>query len=394
MIIDCEKKLKELVIKAMRSKAVAIDTEFVWDRTYYPKLGLVQIGYADGSVDLIDGIAIKDFSALGQLIADPNTIKIFHDAIQDLTILCRICKTFPLNVFDTQRASGFIGLGASISLAELIKEILNIHVDKSQTQSNWCARPLSAKQISYAKEDVCHGVRLMNLILKRAEILNHKKWVLEEMKIYELKENFVENTPEEMSPKVKNSGSLSIVQRKVLKSLFIWREHLARKENLPRTFILKDEYILSLSRNLPDSIKTLKERNLGKRFHQKFINSLWETIQNLSFDVTQISLINEQRFKKDDIIEAQVDLALAFLKGISLNAKIDPVIVANRNKITQFVYMASKDPGRLEELNLYRGWRKSFCGKSLFSLLNGMGSIYLDKKSLLPKYRESSESIS
>ena len=184
-LINTEEGLLSVVEKGISAGAVALDTEFVWEKTYYPILGLIQVGYPDGSVDLIDAVSMDDFSTLGQLLSDTNTVKILHDAVQDLVILTRISKALPKNIFDTQRAAGFIGLSSSISLSELLKKVLSIRIEKSETKSDWVASPLSESQIEYAKEDVCFGVDLMNAILNKADALKYKKWVLQEMQMYE-----------------------------------------------------------------------------------------------------------------------------------------------------------------------------------------------------------------
>ena len=97
-LINTEEGLIDVVKKGLSAGAVALDTEFVWEKTYYPILGLIQVGYPDGSVDLIDGVSTNDFSALGQLLSDVNTVKILHDAVQDLVILTRVSKAFPKNI--------------------------------------------------------------------------------------------------------------------------------------------------------------------------------------------------------------------------------------------------------------------------------------------------------
>ena len=212
-LINTEEGLIDVVKKGLSAGAVALDTEFVWEKTYYPILGLIQVGYPDGSVDLIDGVSINDFSALGQLLSDVNTVKILHDAVQDLVILTRVSKAFPKNIFDTQRAAGFVGLSSSISLSELLKKVLSIRIEKSETKSDWVARPLSDSQIEYAREDVCHGVDLMKAILKKADALDYKKWVLQEMLMYENEALYKEKDPMLISPKVKNSGSINFKQK-------------------------------------------------------------------------------------------------------------------------------------------------------------------------------------
>ena len=387
-LINTEEGLIDVVKKGISAGAVALDTEFVWEKTYYPILGLIQVGYPDGSVDLIDGVSINDFSSLGQLLSDVNTVKILHDAVQDLVILTRVSKAFPKNVFDTQRAAGFVGLSSSISLSELLKKVLSIRIEKSETKSDWVARPLSDSQIEYAREDVCYGVDLMKAILKKAGALDYKKWVLQEMLIYENEALYKEKDPMLISPKVKNSGSINFKQKTLLRSICIWREASARKQNLPRTFVLPDEVLMKLVKSPPKSIDALKKMNLGKRFLRKFSTSLWEAIHR-GLHEELVPLENEfSNFEKEDALEAQVDLALAFIKGLSLNTKIDAGLIANRAKVTSFVYANSQNEAILQGHPLSQTWRNEFCGQHLSKLLKGEGVIRVDAKNKIPSYAD------
>ena len=387
-LINTEEGLINVVKKGLSAGAVALDTEFVWEKTYYPILGLIQVGYPDGSVDLIDGVSINDFSALGQLLSDVNTVKILHDAVQDLVILTRVSKAFPKNIFDTQRAAGFVGLSSSISLSELLKKVLSIRIEKSETKSDWVARPLSDSQIEYAREDVCYGVDLMKAILKKADALDYKKWVLQEMLMYENEALYKEKDPMLILPKVKNSGSINFKQKTLLRSICIWREASARKQNLPRTFVLPDEVLMRLVKSPPKSIDALKKMNLGKRFLRKFSTSLWEAIHR-GLNEELAPLENEfSNFEKEDALEAQVDLALAFIKGLSLNTKIDAGLIANRAKVTSFVYANSQNEAILQEHPLSQTWRSEFCGQHLSKLLKGEGVIRVDAENKIPSYAD------
>ena len=387
-LINTEEGLSNVVEKGISAGAVALDTEFVWERTYYPILGLIQVGYPDGSVDLIDAVSIDNFSTLGKLLSDTNTTKILHDAVQDLVILTRISKAFPKNIFDTQRAAGFIGLGSSISLSDLLKKILSICIQKSETKSDWVARPLSESQIEYAKEDVCFGVDLMNAILNKADAFKCKEWVLQEMQLYENETLYKEKDTSTISPKVKNSGATNFKQKSILRAIYIWRESAARKQNLPRTFVLPDEVLMKLVKNTPKSKDALKKMNLGRRFLRKFSTSLWEAI-NQGMHEEMVPLINEySNFEKEDALEAQVDLALAFIKGLSLNTKIDSNLIANRAKVTSFVYSNSQNKAFLKNHPLSQTWRHEFCGKQLYKLLNGEGAVRVNLKNKIPSYIE------
>lgn len=385
-MIDSENALKIAVKKASEAGAVAIDTEFVWEKTYYPNLGLVQMGYPDGTADLIDTLAISDFSSLGCLLEDPKVTKILHDAVQDLVILTRITGHFPRTIFDTQRAAGFVGLSSTISLSDLLNECLSVRLNKSETQSNWLARPLSENQIRYAEEDVCYGVALMEALLKKAEHLKHVDWLLEEMEIYNEEAHYRERAPEAMSPKVKKSGALSYSQKTLLRALFVWREALARKQNLPRTFILSDESLLRLVKSPPKSSSELKQKDLGKRFLYKFSKTLWQAIESAHSNPLPALDSSNYSYDKKEALEAQVDLALAFIKGLSLASGIDPSLISNRSGITQFVYAVSENEQIVAEQKLFQGWRKAFCGEDLFHLLKGRGSIRVDANKQMPLY--------
>ena len=125
-MITTVKDLEALMARAHKTDAVAIDTEFVWKRTYYPRLGLIQVALSDEECFLIDPIALEDLSALGKLLADPDVVKIFHDAPQDLAILRAATKHDPQNIFDSRLAAGFAALGSTLSLAALIERLLEI----------------------------------------------------------------------------------------------------------------------------------------------------------------------------------------------------------------------------------------------------------------------------
>ena len=146
-MIQTTSELTAFVKRAREMDAVALDTEFVWERTYYPQLGLIQIALSDEDCELIDPTAIDDLSPLGDLLSDRKVVKILHDAPQDLAILLQATGTPAQNVFDTRHAAGFADLPATLSLSNLIKELLDIDLPKTETRTNWLQRPLKQEQI-------------------------------------------------------------------------------------------------------------------------------------------------------------------------------------------------------------------------------------------------------
>ena len=182
-LIQDEAALKLLVQKARQTDAVALDTEFVWERTYYPQLGLIQIALSNEECYLIDPIAIKDLSSLGKLLSDRSVIKILHDAPQDLTILQKATGAVPQNIFDTRLAAGFSDFPATLSLANLIKELLDIDLAKTETRTNWIKRPLTEDQVDYALDDVRYLRAVRVLLLTRIIGPKIKSWLQEELNL-------------------------------------------------------------------------------------------------------------------------------------------------------------------------------------------------------------------
>ncbi|MFP4167097.1 MAG: ribonuclease D [Opitutales bacterium] len=385
-MITTTKDLADAVKRARAGEAVGIDTEFVWERTYYPTLGVVQIGYPDGHCELVDAAAIADWSPFAALMEDPDTVKILHDAVQDLVILRRTCGALPKRIFDTQRAAGFIGLASTISLQELLKTLLKVRLTKSETRSDWLARPLTEEQIHYAEEDVRYATRLRDKILGRAEELGRRAWIEEEMESYEAEELYLESEPDMEMPRVRGSGTMTRGQRGIMRALGAWRERMARKRNLPRQFILSDAALVTLSKSPPPTFEALRPmKGMSERVLQRHRKPIWDAIKRgRENDLPDLPIPNANMPSPDEGHEARVDLALAFVKGTSLKAEVDPALVANRAEITALVLEAGQ--AGPERHRLLRGWRGALCGAALLALLRGEGSISVDSRTGFPVF--------
>jgi ribonuclease D len=387
-MIKTTEALAEAVRDAQAAGAVGIDTEFIWDRTYYATLGLVQIGYPDGRCVLVDAPEIEDWSPFAELMSDESVVKILHDAQQDLSILFRACGGYPKNIFDTQRCSGFVGLSSTISLSELLKTLQKVRLDKSETRSNWLARPLTDAQLEYAEDDVRYSTRLMDKIMERAEQLGRKEWILNEMKMYEVESLYGESDPDYEMPRVRGSGSLTNQQRNMMRALGAWRELKARTRNLPRNFILSDDAIVSLIKHPPksaDDIRVMK--GLSERALERNRKHIWAAIERgVAGDLPEMPNGRHNGPAPDDGYEARVDLALAFIKGSCLAAKIDPPLMGNRAEVTALVLEATD--ADLERHRILRGWRGDFCGQHLLSILQGNGSITINTETWLPEFKD------
>ena len=321
-----------------------------------------------------------------ELLEDEKTVKVLHDAQQDLMIMKRVCGAFPKNIFDTQRAAGFVGLSSTISLIGLLKDLLEIRLSKSETRSDWLARPLSNRQVNYAEEDVRYSTELMQKILADADVLNRRKWIFEEMLYYEDEAIYKEFDPETEMPRVRGSGALTNQQRNILRALGSWRETEARKRNLPRNFVLSDDAIVSLLKKTPVSAKSIKPcRGLTEKTLKYNRSKIWAAIERgIAGDLPRLSSSeNKKRPSPDEGYESRVDLTLGLIKGVCLAAKIDPALIGNRSDVTRFTIEAE-----LIDLNhhpMLNGWRADFIGNQLLDVLRGKKGVRVKSETKLPE---------
>ena len=256
MLIATDHELKDLITKAMSVPAVGLDTEFVWERTFYPRLGLIQLAI-EQECYLIDPVAIEDLSPLGKLISEPSVIKILHDAQQDLMILQNATGAEPKNIFDTRLAYGFCSGSSILSLSALLERTLNISLPKTETRANWLMRPLTDKMVEYACDDVKYLTALMNFIVASAEKQNTAAWLKEELKIYDDPALYAEIAPDDYFRKIKGIDQLKGAKLAVLRELAAWREETARQRNRPRGHILHNNILLKLAYKCPATMDEL-----------------------------------------------------------------------------------------------------------------------------------------
>ena len=176
-MIESIDELAAVCREAEAAGLVGLDTEFVWERTYYPQLGVVQLSIDQDRCYLVDTVVLDAFEPLGALLGNGQVVKILHDAPQDLTIMKRLTGVSPRNIFDTRVAAGFVGYRASLSLQDLTKYLLNLSLEKTETRTDWLKRPLSDKQVKYALDDVRWLPAIREKTLERANRNGRFAWM-------------------------------------------------------------------------------------------------------------------------------------------------------------------------------------------------------------------------
>lgn len=237
---------------------VTVDTEFVREKTYWPHLCLIQIGTLEDAV-IIDPLATDmDFKPLIDLFKDPTITKVFHSARQDLEIFWHLWKTLPTPLFDTQIAAMVCGVGESLGYEALTLKLLGIQLDKAQQYTNWAHRPLSDKQLEYARADVQHLVIIYEKLRANLTKLGRTPWLEDEQAILTTAETYQINPWDawkRIKIRTKNPRVLATLQDSAA-----WREDLAQSHNLSRRRILTDEVLIQLAAAPPNKIEELNER--------------------------------------------------------------------------------------------------------------------------------------
>jgi ribonuclease D len=360
-LIQNETELKALVQQARQTDAVALDTEFVWERTYYPQLGLIQIALSDEDCFLIDPCSIKDLSPLGELLADRSIIKIFHDAPQDLIILRRATGASPQNIFDTRLAAGFSNMVATLSLGNLVKEVLDITLEKTETRTNWLQRPLTPGQISYALNDVRYLRAVRVILLTRIIGPKIKSWLHEELNLLNNPANYSGPASDKRFNKIRGSNTLDRQSLAILKNLTVWREGVAKKVNRPRGHIIKDTVLLEIAKQKLDSPEAIKnDTSLSTRALKNYGKTI-AAIARQTINRPEETYPPAQSSLK---LNSGQEASLKRLNGlIALKCEllgIAPGLVGNSSELKTLVTMlSSSNAQNTMQLRQTEGWRKN-----------------------------------
>ncbi len=367
-LVTTTQRLEALAERARAEKEVALDTEFMWERTYFPKLCLVPLAFRGGDSYMVDVIAVKDLSALGEVVQDPTIQKVLHDAEQDLVCLRRATGTYPRNVFDTQLAAGFGGMVSTISLQGLLRDAEVAELAKTETRTNWLKRPLSEKQLVYAMDDVRHLIATKDTLVERARERGHEAWLRAEMATYDDPERYEERDPGEQFRRVKGSGRVRGKALAVLRDLAAWREEEARRLDRPRGHVLSDELLIVLSNLKDTSAETFAKldkahRRVLKRHGPGIVNTLALGLLTKSADYPKMPPppVNRTALKK------RTDQALERIREACALRGLDPILVAPRAMVSSLLG-GSRDE---QKHSLLKGWRGEFLHGILDEFMTG-----------------------
>ncbi|MEA2505935.1 MAG: ribonuclease [Actinomycetota bacterium] len=372
-LITTLQDVRDAVETARAAGAVALDTEFLRERTYRARLCLVQIATDDG-IWLIDATALSDLAPLTELLADPRVEVVVHAGKQDLQIFHDSYGVLPKNVFDVQIAAGFAGLGASLPYGRLIEEVLEVRLEKGESYSDWCTRPLTAAQLSYAADDVRYLLEAASVLKNRLAELDRMGWVSEEMRALQTDSSYA-NDPGDAWRRVGGRGSLSGRQVAVLKEVARWREEAAAARDLPRGWVVKDVSLVEIARRAPGSLGQLKAiRGINPREAERSGTAILDAVEK-GKQADPIAAKKTPSRAVQHRVRALAGLADALIKARADQAGVATEFVATREELeAALVELLSGLSGGAEHA-LLSGWRHELAGRSILALVQGRIAI-------------------
>lgn len=355
---------------------VTVDTEFMRERTYYAKLCLVQLGGPESAVavdPLAEGI---DLSPLYDLLANPNILKVFHAARQDVEIFVNLTGRVPAPLFDTQVAGMVCGFGEAASYETLASSLAGAKIDKSSRFTDWAHRPLTPRQVEYALADVTHLRKVYEKLAARLEKNGRTEWVREEMAILTDLKTY-QPDPYEIWRRFKLRSDKPRA-RAVLRELAAWREKEAQRANLPRARLMKDETLLEIAQHHPATVHDLaRTRGLPQGYAEgKHGAAILEAIQRgLDLPAEQCPT-GDTRRNLPAGIGATVDLLKVLLHKISDENGVAAKLIATSDELD---LLAAEDEADIKPL---KGWRRSLFGETALALKRGEIALAVSKRKI------------
>ena len=359
-MVVSDQGLRALVGELRGEPSFAIDTEFQGERSFFPKLALVQIAWSAG-LCLIDPLEV-DIEPLGEIIGGPATA-VIHACSQDLPILERACGARPQRLFDPQVAGAFLGFGRA-SLGNLLREVVGVEVEKGSQLADWMRRPLSARELRYAASDVEHLLELRDALETRLEEAGRLSWVEAECE-RELGRHRLRFQPERAWWKLKGKGKLRGKARGVAQAVCDWRERRARKQDRIVKHVLSDLAVMGIAQRPPTEMKHLRSiRGLAP-------NQLREDARHELLDAVEdgLSLVGDDlhlppKRPGDGDAKAIMALSMAWLAQISTDEGIEQTLLGTRDDVVDLLHEV---PGS----RLAEGWRYEVAGRSLRRIMKG-----------------------
>ncbi len=370
-VITSTNDLASAALRLASADFIAVDTEFMREQTFWPKLCLVQLAGPEDEIildPLAPGIDLAPFYAL---MTDERVLKVFHAARQDIEIVFGAAGQMPHPVFDTQIAAMVCGFGESVSYVNLVKTVTGASLDKTSRFTDWSRRPLSDKQLAYALGDVTHLRRIHDYLAAELEATGRSSWLSEEMAVLTDPKTYTlhpEDAWKRLKLRVKNRKSLA-----VLMELAAWRERLAQAQDVPRGRILRDEALYDIANHVPTAPEQLSAlRTLSEGFSRSArAREIVDAVnRGLARDQKSVPRLGEGQPLSAEA-GAKVELLRVLLKALAARHRVAPRLIADTEDLERIAMEGDPDVPAL------RGWRRQVFGEEALRLSRGEVALTL-----------------
>ena len=345
---------------------VGLDTEFVRERTWWPRLALVQLSLGDGSLLLADAQAPGIPEALAPMLADASVLKVMHSASEDLVALKRACGVVPAPLFDTQLAAGLSGIGAGVGYQRLVQDLLGVALPKGETRSDWMRRPLSPSQLEYAEDDVLHLFALHDRLQARLVELDRLDWLHEDgaRMVANAASDDLERWPHLA---LRAAQFLDEAGQRRLLRLLRWRDAHAREVDKPRNWILDNELATALARKPPpDQGALLRQLQATPKAPRTLAGAVWEALSTPLPDEAQAPPVRNEDRDKAALRTLQDAVA-----ATSAELGLPDGVLASRRWLQSLLERQAR--GEAEWPGPLSGWRRKVLEPRLSALLQRAG---------------------
>ncbi len=367
---------------ARTSGRLGIDTEFMGEGRYQTLLCLVQVAVetdpsdpsaGDVRIEVLDPLDDGlDLSPLAAVLADPQIEIVMHAGRQDVALLRRVCRTQVTNLFDTQLAAGFAGLRAQLGYEALLHELLGVRLQKSASFTRWDARPLSAEQIDYARDDVRHILQATTELQARLRERGRLDWAREEC--VALAATTDERDPDTIFARLPRVNSLDPKLRAIARELVVWREETARAQDRPIPSVLSDAGLIEVAKRRPGHMAQLEQiRGINESTLRRRGRAIIDAVER-GRRRPPIPVEGERPSQPDALDAPVIALAEALVRTRALQEELAYELIAARADLQRIV-LAMRDGNPPPDVRTLRGWRREVVGDELLELLDGRRSL-------------------
>jgi len=374
--INTPDQLAKLCEQIKKEPWLALDTEFLREKTYYPKFCLLQIATPQW-VACIDPIALPKLDELFDAIYNPAIVKVFHSCRQDLEIFYQLTGKLPSPIFDTQVAAPLLGFQDNPGYAMLVSSLLSINLNKAHTRADWSKRPLTEAQIEYAADDVIYLCQIYQIMVQKLTELGRIDWLkqdfaeLENPALYTL-------APEQAWFKIKGKNKLTGKQLSIIQTLAQWREKTAQSEDRPKSWLLRDELLFDMAKLQPETVEELANvRGINERAVNRYGQELCQLITTAKNRAPLPLNEKDRPTKKTQQQEAILDILTALVRIRAEENSLNPTILASRKDLEALLFNDD------DECPILHGWRFTMAGRELIGLLKGKLLLGIESEKLV-----------